>query len=98
MGLVWYSIRMDEGKIYTTYILRCGDGTLYTGYAADIGARVAKHNAGKGAKYTRSRVPVVLVFEERFFTRGEAQRREAQIKQLTREEKLLLIESRGGED
>ena len=94
---MWYSIGMEEGRKYTTYILRCGDGTLYTGYAADVQARLAKHNAGMGAKYTRSRLPAALVYEERYATRSEAQKREAEIKRLTREEKLKLI-ARAEED
>ncbi|HWR21939.1 MAG TPA: GIY-YIG nuclease family protein [Feifaniaceae bacterium] len=83
---------MDGEKRYYTYILRCSDGTLYTGYAADPMLRAQAHNAGKGAKYTRARLPVTLVYTECFCSRGAAQRREAQIKQLSRAQKLLLVE------
>lgn len=83
---------MDDEKRYYTYILRCGDGTLYTGYAADPIQRERVHNAGKGAKYTRTRLPVALVYLECFPSRSAAQQREAQIKQLSRTQKLLLVE------
>ena len=75
-----------------TYILRCGDGTLYTGWTNDLEKRVASHAAGRGGKYTRSRLPVELVWYETFETKQQAMTREWQIKhQLTREEKLALI-------
>lgn len=77
--------------MYYAYILRCGDGTLYTGYTDDPARREAVHNSGKGAKYTRARLPVKLVYTESFETKGEAMQRESQIKQLTRAEKLALI-------
>ena len=73
------------------YILRCGDGSLYTGYTTDLTARVNRHNAGKGAKYTRSRLPVELIYFEEFESKSGAKSREGKIKQLTRAEKLLLI-------
>jgi putative endonuclease len=78
---------------WTVYIVRCADGTFYTGIATDVGRRVAEHNAtdGLAAKYTRSRRPVTLVYEEKAATRAEAGRREYQIKQLTRAQKLALI-------
>lgn len=79
--------------MYYTYILQCGDGSLYTGYAADPIRREALHNSGKGAKYTRSHLPVHLVYTEAFETKGEALRREAEIKRLPRHEKLSLIQS-----
>ena len=77
--------------MYYAYILRCGDGTLYTGYTDDPIRREAVHNSGKGAKYTRARLPVKLVYTEAFETKGEAMQREIRIKQLTRTEKLALI-------
>jgi putative endonuclease len=77
-----------------TYILECGDGSLYTGWTMSLEKRMAAHNAGRGAKYTRSRLPVRLCYYESFTDKIEAQRREWQIKQLTRTEKLALIESR----
>lgn len=73
------------------YILRCADGTLYTGWTNDLTARVAAHNAGRGAKYTRGRLPVRLVYSERVAGKGEALRRECALKRLTREEKQRLI-------
>lgn len=79
-----------EGESYT-YLLRCADGTLYCGWTSDLSARVAAHNAGKGAKYTRSRRPVELVYHETFETKSQAMSREAKIKQLTREQKEELI-------
>ena len=77
---------------WTVYILRCADGTLYTGIAPDVEKRLQKHNEGKGAKYTRGRTPVTLVYQETHPNRAEASKREYQIKQLSRGEKLLLIE------
>lgn len=74
-----------------TYILHCADGTLYTGWTNDLQRRLAAHNAGRGAKYTRSRRPVTLVYWETFPTKTEAMRREWAIKHLTRAEKLELI-------
>ena len=68
-----------------TYILRCADGTLYTGWTTDLEKRLAEHNAGRGAKYTRSRRPVRLYYYETYPTKGEAMRREAAIKKLTRQ-------------
>ncbi len=77
-----------------TYILKCADGTLYCGWTNDLEKRIKAHNDGKGAKYTRSRLPVILVYCEVFETSVEAQRREYQIKQLTRAQKQALIASR----
>ena len=74
-----------------TYILECADGSLYCGWTDDIDRRVAAHNAGKGAKYTRSRLPVRLVWHEEFATKEEAMSREWHIKKLTRSQKLKLI-------
>lgn len=76
-----------------TYMLRCSDGTLYTGWTNDITKRLAAHNAGKGAKYTKSRTPVELVHVEFFDVREAAMRREYAIKQLSRSQKLALIGS-----
>ena len=75
-----------------TYLLRCADGTLYCGWTNDLDKRVAAHNAGAGAKYTKPRRPVELAYYETFATKREAMRREAQIKRLTRQQKLALIE------
>ena len=73
------------------YILRCSDGTLYTGWTDDPVRRLKAHGAGKGAKYTRSRLPVELVRLEEYNSREEAMRREAALKKLSRKEKLELI-------
>lgn len=77
-----------------TYLLRCADGSLYCGWTNRLTARVAAHNAGQGAKYTKSRRPVKLIYFEEFPTRQEAMRREWEIKQLTRAQKLALVRSR----
>ena len=74
-----------------TYILKCKDETLYTGWTNDIEKRLEAHNAGKGAKYTRSRRPVELVYLEQFETKEEAMRREWEIKRMSRKEKEALI-------
>ena len=74
-----------------TYIVKCSDNTLYTGWTNNLEKRIKTHNAGKGAKYTKSRLPVTLVYYETFQTKEEAMRREWEIKQLTREEKKKLI-------
>ncbi len=76
---------------YYVYILRCGDGTLYTGSTNDVARRLAIHQSGKGAKYTRSRLPVALAYWEELPDKSTALRREAAIKGLSRREKLALI-------
>ena len=76
------------------YILRCADQTFYTGIAKDVAARVAVHNARKGAKYTRARLPVAVVFQEGPMSLTRALRREHQLKQLTRSQKQALIAGR----
>ena len=76
------------------YILRCRDESLYTGYTDDVPRRLATHQSGKGAKYTRSRLPVTLVYQEELPDKSAALRREAAIKRLTRREKLQLIEEK----
>ena len=80
------------------YILKCGDGSLYTGATTDIKKRFAAHCAGKGAKYTRGRGPLTLVHLEIFNDRTEAQRREVSIKKLTRAAKLILISGGSSND
>lgn len=72
------------------YILSCADGTLYTGWTTRLEQRVRTHNQGKGAKYTRSRLPVKLLYWEEYSDKGEALRREAAIKKLTRKQKEEL--------
>lgn len=79
--------------MYYVYLLRCGDGTLYTGFTNDLARRLAVHNAGRGAKYTRSRLPVELVYWENFPNKSSALKREYAIKRLSRAEKLSLIQS-----
>ena len=74
------------------YILKCADNTLYTGYTTDLERRVLEHNNfDKGAKYTRGRRPVELVYSEAFDSRSKAQKREAEIKKMTRSQKLALV-------
>ena len=75
------------------YILRCGDGTLYTGITTDVEKRLEAHRAGKGAKYTRGRGPLELVYREECGTHSDALKRELEIKGLTREEKQKLIDT-----
>lgn len=76
---------------WTVYMLRCADGSLYTGIAKDAAARLAAHNAGRGAKYTKARRPVSIVWSEPADCRSTASKREYAIKQLRRSEKLALI-------
>ncbi|QEH68868.1 GIY-YIG nuclease family protein [Cellulosilyticum sp. ST5] len=83
--------------MYYIYILKCKDGTYYTGYTNDIEKRVRIHNDKKGAKYTRGRTPVTLVYEESFATKAEALKREYMIKQMSRAEKEALIHSKAEE-
>ena len=78
-------------KDWTVYILRCGDGSLYTGIAKDVRARVKQHSDGRGAAYTRTRLPVKLVYQQEGLTRSEALIREAQIKAMPRSKKEEII-------
>lgn len=75
------------------YIVECADGTLYSGWTNDLDKRIAAHNAGQGAKYTRSRRPVTLRYYEEFEDKNEALRREYALKKMTRAQKCALIES-----
>jgi predicted GIY-YIG superfamily endonuclease len=81
----------SESRSWWVYILRCGDGTLYTGIALDVPARLAQHRAGTGARYTRGREPLELVYQEASPSRSAATRREAAIKRCSRRQKLQLI-------
>lgn len=72
-------------------MLRCSDGSLYSGYTTDLDKRLQVHNSGRGAKYTRSRLPVTLVYWQKFDSAQQAMQREAALKRLTRQEKLQLI-------
>ena len=74
-----------------TYIVECSDHTLYTGWTNDLEKRIEAHNTGKGAKYTKTRRPVRLVYFETFATKGEAMSREYHIKRMSRQEKIKLI-------
>ncbi|NQV89975.1 GIY-YIG nuclease family protein [Candidatus Uhrbacteria bacterium] len=78
------------------YLLKCRDNTLYTGITTDLDARVRAHNAGKGAKYTRGRIPVKVVWTQKVSTQSEALIQEAQIKKLSREQKKELIKQKKG--
>jgi putative endonuclease len=86
---------MEAAEKCYTYMVRCSDGTLYTGWTKDLEERLKTHNAGKGGKYTRSRLPVELVYREGFETKEEAMSREWHLKRLSRREKLRLIEAAG---
>ena len=77
-------------KCWSVYILRCGDGTLYTGITDDVPSRLQAHRSGKGAKYTRGRGPLELVYRENMESHSAAAKREWQIKQLKKQEKLAL--------
>lgn len=81
---------MNEMK-WHVYIVECSDGSLYTGVAVDIDARIAQHNSGAGAKYTRSRLPVTMVYTETATDKSAALQREYAIKRLKRSDKMLLI-------
>lgn len=81
---------MTEVKAYM-YVLECADKTLYTGYTTDLKRRLKVHNEGKGAKYTRARLPVKLIYQECFTSKQEAQSAEAYFKQKTRQQKLNYI-------
>ena len=76
-----------------TYIVKCSDNTFYTGWTNDLKKRIDMHNSGKGAKYTKARLPVELVYYEAFDTKEEAMSREWHIKRLSRSEKQKLIEA-----
>lgn len=80
-----------RGSAWIVYVLRCRDGSLYTGMTNDLGRRLAAHRAGKGGAYTRSRLPVRVVYTERRRGRGAALSREAAIKRLSRLAKLALV-------
>lgn len=79
------------GKDWTVYILRCGDGSLYTGIAKDVQARVKQHSEGRGAAYTRTRLPITLLHQQEGLTHSEALIREAKIKAMPRSKKEEII-------
>lgn len=78
---------------FYVYILRCKDRSLYTGWTTDVAKRVVQHNLGRGAKYTRGRLPVTLIYTEKFLSKEDAMRREYEIKLLSRAQKLKLLRS-----
>ena len=79
--------------MHFVYIVRCKDGSLYTGYTTDVSERLITHNSGKGAKYTRSRLPVRLVYYKRVDSKSIGLRLEAKIKKLTKKEKEALVKA-----
>ena len=85
---------MIEHKVYYTYIVLCSDGTLYIGFTDDLVRRLKVHNSGKGAKYTRSRLPVRLLYWEKYAYKRSAMQREYALKQWTRAEKMLLLQEK----
>lgn len=84
-------IQINSNMPHFVYVIRCSDNSLYTGYTTDVDRRVGEHNSGNGAKYTRSRTPVDLVYTEEYNTKSEAMSREYEIKQLTKEQKENLV-------
>jgi predicted GIY-YIG superfamily endonuclease len=98
----WYPIHMPKqdrrprpsDEEWFVYIVRCADGSLYTGISKDVKRRCQQHNAGAAARYTRSRLPVKLVYQQSVANRSLALKREAAIKAMTRKEKLALIRFR----
>lgn len=84
---------MAEQKYYF-YVLKCHDGSFYAGFTTDVDKRVAKHNAGKGAKYTRSHRPVTLIYNTSFETKSQALHAEAQFKKLSRRQKEVFLRQR----
>ena len=85
---------MRRAAAWSVYVVRCADGTLYTGVTTDLDRRLAQHDAGRGAAYTRGRGPVALLYSRRGFTRSDALKREAAIKSLPRVGKLALARGR----
>jgi putative endonuclease len=81
-----------QEKAYYIYILKCRDDTLYTGTTNEVGSRVSAHNDGRGAKYTKGRLPVTLVYSETLDSKSAALKREIAIKKLSRKKKIGLIE------
>lgn len=86
--------KQEELQRNYTYIVKCSDETLYTGWTNNLKKRLEAHNSGRGAKYTKNRRPVELVYFEEYDTKQEAMKREYAIKQLSRQKKLALIHSR----
>lgn len=78
-------------SVWYLYILRCGDGTLYTGITTDVEKRLEAHRSGKGAKYTRGRIPLELIYREKCGSHSDALKRELTVKKLSREQKEMLL-------
>ena len=93
MGVFFLKTMKGGGELNYTYMVLCKDNTLYTGWTNDLEKRLAAHNAGTGAKYTKTRRPVRMVYAEEHEEKRDAMRREAQIKRLSRGEKVTLISS-----
>ena len=89
-------LKNTHSSLNYTYILKCADGTYYTGWTTDLEQRLKTHNEGTGAKYTRARLPVTLAYAELHETKSEAMKREAAIKKLSRKEKEALTASFSG--
>lgn len=83
----------NPDKPWYFYLARCADDSLYAGICVDLDARFEKHNAGKGAKYTRSRRPVTIAYHEQLSSHSDALKREAEVKKWRRQEKELLVDS-----
>ncbi len=85
-------VDLPQSNVHYVYVVRCANGSLYTGYTKDIGARMAAHNEGKGGRYTRAHRPVELIASWNFATKREALQVEYRIKQLSRQKKLELVQ------
>jgi putative endonuclease len=81
---------MNKKEIWSVYLVRCNDNTLYCGISNDVEKRVDKHNSGKGARYTSTRGPVILLYTEPIGTMGQAMKREKQIKRMSKKQKEAL--------
>lgn len=88
---------MEQIKKYYTYMVKCRDGTIYSGYTVDLQKRVNVHNSGKGAKYTRARLPVKLAYYEEFLNKKDALKREREFKKYTHKQKEYIIKNNGKE-
>ncbi len=86
------TVEPPSGEGHYVYVLRCGDGSLYTGYTTDVSRRIGQHKRGEGAKYTRGRTPITLVHVESFDAKPAAMRREYEIKGLSKQEKERLVD------
>ncbi|MET0787416.1 MAG: GIY-YIG nuclease family protein [Paenisporosarcina sp.] len=85
---------MEMSNQHTFYVLECGDGSYYAGYTNDLNRRIDVHNKGKGAKYTRARLPVTCIFQENFETKQQAMKAEYAFKQLKKIDKIKYMESK----